>query len=107
MGLFTRRVRPRHQILINVDLAIQDCQREIDESEKELKKSVAHDKGEFGGTGVVKSGTSSSHYYQLEKSFGKLKERLLKNIKDIDKEMTKWENASAAATGISSPRRRK
>lgn len=105
MGFF--RTRPRHKILLNIDIAIQDCQRQINESEKELKKSVAHDQSEFGGTGVTKGGTSSSHYGSLVKSFEKLKERLLKDIRDIDDEIDKWDGAIGAATGIHSPRRRR
>lgn len=107
MALFKMRVRPKHKILINIDIAIQDCQREINESEKARDKSIAHDEAEFGGTGVVKSGTATAHYGTLERSFEKLKERLLKNIKDIEGEIDKWEEASAAATGIGGPRRRR
>ncbi len=107
MALFKMRVRPKHKILINIDLATQDCQREVNESEKARDKSIAHDEAEFGGTGVVKSGTATAHYVTLNRSFEKLKERLLKNIKDIDDEIDKWDGASAAATGISGPRRRK
>ncbi len=107
MGLFRIRTRPKHKILVNIDIAVQDCQREINESEKARDKSIAHDEAEFGGTGVVKSGTATAHYGTLNRSFEKLKERLLKNIKDIDGEIDKWDNASAAATGISGPRRRR
>lgn len=106
MGLFRTRVRPQHKILINLDLAIQDCQRKINESEKALKSSVAFDQAEFGGTGVVKSGTSSAHYYELVKIFEKLKEQLLANIKKIDDEIDKWDNASEAATGLRGMRRK-
>ncbi len=107
MGLFRIRTRPKHKILVNIDLAVQDCQKNLNDAEKAHERSVAFDKAEHGGTGIVKSGTSTGYYGDKRDAFEKLKERLLKDIKDIDDEIDKWEEASAAATGISGPPRRR
>ena len=90
MALFRMRVRPRHKILINIDLAIQDCQREINEAEKELRENApALYKAKLRGTGELKIG-GTTRGLMLITILGKLKRRLLKDMKDIESEISKW-----------------
>lgn len=90
MALFKRRVRPKHEIIINIDIAIQDCQKKLNDAEKAHKKSEALATSINLGVAPERIGTSTGWYGKHQKdAFKKLRELLLKDIKDIDAEISK------------------
>ena len=89
MGLLTGRVRPKHEILIALDVSIQDAQKELNETDKDQKEA-----------GITPLSQGSEQYLKTKYStFDHLKKRLLANITKVEKELEKINVQIAITTG--------
>lgn len=88
MGLFKMRVRPRAKVLINVDLAVQECQQDLNDAKKELNVQVKYD---YADSATRKEGshTKEGTIYHFNRNqaeaLDKFKRRLLATVKEVDK----------------------
>lgn len=90
MGLFRTRTRLKHKILIALDVAIQDCQKKINESKAAFDQSTAVAQADLVHS--LRSMPTMVHYQEGQhiqdiETFNRLKEQLLSNVKKIEEEI--------------------
>ncbi len=90
MGLFRSRTRLKHKILIALDVAVQDCQRKINESKAAFNQSTAVAQADLVHS--LKSMPTMVHYQEEQhiqdiKTLNTLKDQLLSNVKKIEEEI--------------------
>lgn len=88
MGLFKMRVRPRAKVLVNVDLAVQECQQGLNDAKKELDVRVKYDYADSANRkegSHTKEGTIHDFNRNQAEALDKFKKRLMATIKEIDK----------------------
>ena len=89
MGLIGRRIRPKHEILIAIDLSIQEAQKSLDEIDQDMKDA---------GIGPVAAG-SEEYLNQKYDAFDKLGRRLLASKIKVESEMKKIKTQIDLTTG--------
>lgn len=84
MALFKTRTKPKNKILIALDVAIQDCQKKLNEADEEFMREVRRERSQTGGTS--QGAISRSNKSKID-ALDQLKRQLLANITQMESEI--------------------